>query len=210
MTTGLLVGVAFAGAPSFDCAKASTDVERRICASDELSAADVAMSAAWKEAVAKKELAPGLREAQKTWLGRRDGCAADACLLDLYRRHTAWLTRAKAWPTGSPTDPTGMYDDGSGNTLRLVRWPDGSVDFSLELVFGTHIGEAAGGFSTKEGRGEWRSANLPDCVLAFTFAADTITLVQTGTDAECGFGANVMADGTWRRTATTVAPFEPW
>lgn len=204
------MAVAYGGAPSFDCAKASTDVERRICASAELSAADVAMSAAWKEAVAKKELATGLREAQRLWLGRRDGCAADACLLDLYQRHTDWLTRAKGWPTGSPTDPTGVYDDGSGNTLRLARWPDGRADFDLELVFGTHIGSAAGTITLADGRGEWRTADLPECVLAFVFTPDHVTIEQTGSDAQCGFGANVMADGTWRRTATTVAPFEPW
>ncbi|WP_052711632.1 lysozyme inhibitor LprI family protein [Elstera litoralis] len=57
-------------APSFDCAKASTEVEKSICASPDLSKADVALAAAYRNVIARapEEAKPLLRSDQRGWL----------------------------------------------------------------------------------------------------------------------------------------------
>ncbi|QXI31006.1 lysozyme inhibitor LprI family protein [Pseudomonas vanderleydeniana] len=80
LISGLLLG---AGSPaiaaSFDCQKASTAVEKAICASPELSGLDSALGDYYSQAMAK--LAPEPREAlrsdQRAWLQTRNACAAD-------------------------------------------------------------------------------------------------------------------------------------
>ncbi|WP_026145272.1 lysozyme inhibitor LprI family protein [Pseudomonas asplenii] len=80
LISGLLLG---AGSPaiaaSFDCQKASTAVEKAICASPELSGLDRALGDYYSQAMAK--LAPEPREAlrsdQRAWLQTRNACAAD-------------------------------------------------------------------------------------------------------------------------------------
>ncbi|WP_395831141.1 lysozyme inhibitor LprI family protein [Elstera sp.] len=66
-----LSGVAHAQtAPSFDCSKASTEVEKTICASPDLAKADVALAAAYREALARapEEAKPLLRGDQRGWI----------------------------------------------------------------------------------------------------------------------------------------------
>jgi uncharacterized protein YecT (DUF1311 family) len=57
-------------APSFDCAKASTEVEKTICASPDLAKADVALSDAYRAALARapEEAKPLLRSDQRGWI----------------------------------------------------------------------------------------------------------------------------------------------
>ena len=88
---GLLLSVGTpAMAASFDCQKASTPVERAICANPELSELDSTLGAHYSRAIAK--LAPDQRDAlrtgQRTWLKARNACVAEpdklaACLQPL-------------------------------------------------------------------------------------------------------------------------------
>lgn len=57
-------------APSFDCTKSSTEVEKTICASPDLSKADVALAAAYRAALARapEEAKPLLRGDQRGWI----------------------------------------------------------------------------------------------------------------------------------------------
>lgn len=76
---GVLLSVGTpAVAASFDCRKASSAVEKAICASPELSGLDSALGAYYRQAMAS--LAPASRDAlrsgQKTWLQTRNACAA--------------------------------------------------------------------------------------------------------------------------------------
>ena len=66
--------------PSFECAKASNDVERTICKDPELAKADREMAAAYAALAAKLSGAAkeNLEKEQVRWLGDRNrGCAAD-------------------------------------------------------------------------------------------------------------------------------------
>jgi len=78
----------------FDCALAATFVEKTICGSDALAEADRTMSERYfavrnttKGAVARKRLLDG----QRKFLGRRNNCGDEACLVGLYMARAAEL-----------------------------------------------------------------------------------------------------------------------
>lgn len=72
----LAVPAVWAGAPSFDCAKASSDVERLICSDDELAELDRSLADLY--AVLLKNTPPGgqkqLKAEQRGWIKGRDDC----------------------------------------------------------------------------------------------------------------------------------------
>lgn len=92
-------GFALAGSASaFDCAKASTDTEKAICADPALKASDDAMGAAYETALARlePEQQSALKANQKVWLTARDSyCSADegraVCLKDYTDKRTRFL-----------------------------------------------------------------------------------------------------------------------
>ncbi len=74
-------------APSFDCAKATTDAERMICSSRALSEADVRLAQVFQAAIARGADQQVLREDQGEWRRfERDACATEACMLDAYNQ----------------------------------------------------------------------------------------------------------------------------
>jgi uncharacterized protein len=79
---------AFAAGPSFDCAKASSNVEKMICGNDQLQKLDVALSKNYKSMMAVSDDLPGgaqdLRQEQKAWVAKRNKCTTEKCLVDLY------------------------------------------------------------------------------------------------------------------------------
>jgi uncharacterized protein len=84
-----LSSAAFADGPSFDCAKASSYVEKTICGSELLKSLDVALSKNYKSMMVVSSNLPGgaqdLRQEQKAWIGKRNKCSTEECLVDLYR-----------------------------------------------------------------------------------------------------------------------------
>src|SRR5260370_11159794 len=87
--------------PSFECARASNDVERPICKDPELARADREMAAAYATVAAKLRGAAkeNLEKEQVRWLGDRNrGCAADTdgIVPCLKRRYAARTTNLRA------------------------------------------------------------------------------------------------------------------
>lgn len=92
--------------PSFDCAKASTDIERAICKDDKLAAADRAMAVAYTTLVAKLEgpAKEHLVRDQGQWIvDRNRSCTAIAYDVTycLKQRYAARLETLKALADGS-------------------------------------------------------------------------------------------------------------
>jgi uncharacterized protein YecT (DUF1311 family) len=79
----------------FDCALAATPVEQMICGSDALAEADRTMSERYF--AAHKGLRGAARQrmldSQRKFLGRRDACGGEACLVGLYMARAAELAR---------------------------------------------------------------------------------------------------------------------
>jgi uncharacterized protein YecT (DUF1311 family) len=97
-------------APSADCARATSDLERLICANNDLTQLDQS-EAAWYSAMLRVVSAPGareLRKRQRAWLKEREACltgvnASDTnlqvtCLKEFYRQPStsllAWFRHA--------------------------------------------------------------------------------------------------------------------
>ncbi|MRX48854.1 hypothetical protein GI374_00055 [Paracoccus sp. S-4012] len=77
--------------PGFDCSKATTPTERAICDTPDLWTTDRTMGTLFGifQEKASPEEKRILSERQRGWIGRRDGCGADAaCISDRYK---AWF-----------------------------------------------------------------------------------------------------------------------
>jgi len=121
---------AAAAAPGFDCRRAQRPVERRICASAELSQRDAELNRLYRQIQAETAGVDGadgrridpLAAGQTAWLARRDACADEACLLRAYDRRIAELRRdwaqaldtpaasASAAPAPSASKPVYRYE----------------------------------------------------------------------------------------------------
>lgn len=71
-------------AASFDCAKATTKVEKIICDNPEISKLDDELSASYKTALQDEHQAESIRQAQKQWMKERNKCADADCVKRAY------------------------------------------------------------------------------------------------------------------------------
>lgn len=71
-------------AASFDCGKATTKVERLICANTTLSKLDEELAAAYKTALQDKKQSDFIRQTQKQWMKERNGCSDAVCVKRAY------------------------------------------------------------------------------------------------------------------------------
>ncbi len=111
-------------AASFDCAKAATDIEHRICQDTELSDLDSQLG----------DLYGGLRKAmdedrresltagQRRWLGERNRCESTTCLRDVYQQRIEALN--SQWRQfqyeGQPMKITSVQEESWENGAALV------------------------------------------------------------------------------------------
>lgn len=138
----LLAATAFASpAWAFDCGKASTTVEKAICADDKLKAADDAMSKAYGEVrnlLTDKEK-KSLALSQKKWLKGRDdrcsseeGAALNSCILDETESRRRLLSAESETGPGSKTVMIPVFIQQEGD-----RWHT-DVDYTL-IRFGKAV-----------------------------------------------------------------------
>jgi uncharacterized protein len=84
--------------PSFDCLKASSKVEKMICASPEVSILDLAMAKAYRELLAEKAESKKreIKVLQRNWLiNVRDHCLDITCLKIVYEQRIISLGEAR-------------------------------------------------------------------------------------------------------------------
>lgn len=84
----LLACVADTHAASFDCRKATTSVEKRVCANPLLGRLDDAMAHNYRGSLGARLDASSMQHlmtSQRAWLKQRDQCKDDACLEARYR-----------------------------------------------------------------------------------------------------------------------------
>lgn len=82
-------------AASFDCTKAASQVEKLICAEDELSRLDDELAAAYRAASGAPGAADQVRRDQRQWLAVRNACRDRACIKSAYDRRLADLRAAR-------------------------------------------------------------------------------------------------------------------
>lgn len=81
-------------AQSFDCARASTRVERLICGDDRLKGLDTGLAGNYLWALDEVADPDALVRSQRAWLRERDACRDAACVAEAYDGRTAALEAA--------------------------------------------------------------------------------------------------------------------
>lgn len=76
-------------AASFDCAKASTNVEKIICSNPVIGQLDVDLSIVYKEARLNNE---SIVQEQRDWMRKRNNCKEESCVEDIYRLRISELS----------------------------------------------------------------------------------------------------------------------
>jgi uncharacterized protein len=75
---------AFADGPAFNCAKASSKVEKMICADPALSSADSENADLYREVLQASENTNQVKQEQRQWLKARNVCQTVDCIGDAY------------------------------------------------------------------------------------------------------------------------------
>ena len=83
-------------AASFDCNKASTFVEKAICADSEISSLDESLSSSYRSALADSSKANAIKLGQHDWIKKRNLCKDEVCLKNSY------IQRIKALAIDNP------------------------------------------------------------------------------------------------------------
>jgi hypothetical protein len=79
--------------PSFDCAKATNNAERLVCADSQLAALDVKMAQLYKQGLTSVTDANAFSGEQQVWLSMRDVCGDKQCLILAYNDRIKELER---------------------------------------------------------------------------------------------------------------------
>ncbi|MGF6761431.1 uncharacterized protein P3T24_001744 [Paraburkholderia sp. GAS33] len=75
---------AFAEGPAFDCSKASSKVEKMICADPTLSSTDSVNADIYKEVVQTADNPNQVKQEQRQWLKTRNACQTVDCIAKAY------------------------------------------------------------------------------------------------------------------------------
>ena len=120
-----------ASAASFDCEKATTKVEKMICADPELSKLDDELGRVYSENLKKyPDYVANFQAQQRAWLKERNKCETKECLRSIYQKRIAQLT---------PKEDTQSSD--SGNKEQCLK---PKIDWSnYEWVLITGKGQSA-------------------------------------------------------------------
>lgn len=216
LTSAALVAAVVYSPPAmaFDCARASTKVEKAICADPALKAADDAMSAAYgqvMERVAADQKA-ALKGNQIAWLKRRDdSCSwneaqADliACLLDMTTSRSSFLTGAHAAGPGmsKPLSPWFMSRKQSKTkcSANVEVYLFGSMATTpAEKAFDAKVMSVLSAVESENGAREVSPDYEYDCYYAVSastaYASDDLLNVDLSIDMYGG-GAHGMSTAT--------------
>jgi hypothetical protein len=182
---------------SFDCARASTRVERMICGNAELGALDRGIAIFY--ASGRRNPRPGraVRE-QREWLTTRNGCETRACLRQAMMERLWDLSEA-----AGPDLPAYQNEDADAE-LVVADLGGGWYAFgAVGFWHGPTINSASAGgaFRLQGGRGEIAAASEDDCAFTVTRLPHDrwrIAARPPQEDMACG-GMNATVEGVYTR-----------
>ena len=198
--TGALLAPGIAAAASFDCSKAASATEKRICASPRLSSMDTQLTALYQKRATGADAA-AWRDDQRVWLRERNQCGDTACLARAYSERLVVLAngagpfhwQGKWWRV----DASGQY----GSALTIKDVSASGMQFGFDAFSGANSGALEGKAAFGKDQAAHYSGNATDftqnCVLTFTRKVNRIEVAQKGDSADCGAGAGVLFDGTY-------------
>lgn len=194
---------ALAGETGFDCAKASSPVEKTLCADEnyELGWRDKIMAMLFKQ-LKEQGVQADLATRQSAWLKTRDACGTDAdCLTKLYDKRLSELAKLG----GDKTGVTGNYeyttkDQYSSGGITAVRLADGTLAGNVLTVTGQNAAQCVFDFSGAEtlGKSRWRWTDPEgSCVVTLSGTGKSLKITSTECDTYCGNAA--YFDETYKR-----------
>lgn len=199
--TGLLIAATQSLAAGFDCAKAATAVEKRICANPELSKLDDQLAKAYKP---EGEAADFERAIQRRWLKERNKCADDACLQAAYAERLRQLRRQ---PLNDADTISGDYGFGKGKGYQGFGYVVLLSPQRLRYSFSITSGEPA--WHTGEGYGEAildgeqaitvRGSGNCNLILSFKDGQLKTGYGKGNKETDCSTGARVTLDAAFQK-----------
>jgi uncharacterized protein len=189
-----------AQAASFDCAKASSFVEKAICSDKRLSSMDDQLARLYKAARAAATNASALETEQKSWLSSRDRCTNTACLKKTYADRIAALSGPSTAPAFGSFIGTYKMQNGEA----LIQQTGERIKFSINATYRQNTGEITGEVPLMGNSAKYVDQDA-DCTLSFKFAAGKLDITRDGT---CGMGLNVSGAGSYKRTSADAPKFE--
>jgi len=126
------------------------------------------------------------------------------------------VTRKKAQGTGrvvTPAQVNGLYRYGR-NDFRILALGHHKLKVQFNGEWMTrggypNIGEAIGDADIEGNVATFIPGDTTRCKITMTFLTNRMKVEQEGIDADCGFGHNVMATGTYRRVKRGKPKFIP-
>ena len=106
----------------------------------------------------------------------------------------------------------------STNDIKIASIGRGKIRVAMDLIYPYRLpngddmantGQLDETFTIKGDTATYESQKFSPCVITIRFVrAGTIKVTQNGLDSDCGFGHNVSADGTYRKTSSRKPKFE--
>lgn len=194
-------------APAFDCAKARSAAERRICSDAVLRGYDRELAGAWKRARAQSPDRKALEADQQQWLRKRDECGDDlSCLRMTYSRRQVALDHV-AGPFRWQGEWTRIAAPGRSASLSITLPQDGPGSLTADAYNGGNSGGFGSTLSRKDAN-TLVARSDEGCTLTLRRVHVQIEVEQDGSDGECGLGAGVYLDGRYVRGRSDPGP--PW
>lgn len=91
---------------------------------------------------------------------------------------------------------------------RLHVQFNGSYQYKVNGQMTANTGTADGMATLKYNVATFAPTDTQGCSITLTFAGAKLIVKQTGSDADCGFGHNVTADGTYIKRSSRPPKFE--
>lgn len=194
-----------ADVPAFDCSKARSVAERRICSDAVLRGYDRALALAWKRARAQSPDRKALEADQQQWLRKRDECGDDlSCLRMTYSRRQVALDHV-AGPFRWQGEWTRIAAPGRGASLSIDLPDSGAGTLSADAANGGNTGGFESPLSRKDAN-TLVARSDDGCTLTLRRVHVQIEVEQDGSDGECGLGAGVYLDGRYVRGGSDPGP----
>lgn len=91
---------------------------------------------------------------------------------------------------------------------RLHVQFNGTYPYKVNGQMTANTGTADGVATLKYNVATFAPADTQGCTITLTFTGQKLIVTQAGSDADCGFGHNVTADGTYTKRSSRPPKFE--
>ena len=188
-------------AAAFDCSKANSPAEKRICSDPLLAKMDHEMGTLYRNLIRSSKNAKAWESDQRGWLVHRNRCKGDdSCLRSKY------LERLVILRAGPPSDQWAAewwrvdYTGFNGAGFAIAHATAHSFDFHIQASAGAHTGELEGKATIdSSNKAHWhsRDKDIPKCFLDFRRGLNRLEIGGRTDDTSCGAGMDVDFSGTY-------------